>query len=170
MMYWMALTSTQYRSYLDSIAAVEEQKLELQQRTVDFVAAGEQQPEADHAMQSSQSQTGTNLDEFWRDASNGGYFSYKLATNGEPDLSLRVRYSGYEWGSRKFDIFLDDVRLLTEDNTGRWYQSKFQDVEYEIPNPMIKGKDHIRVKFQALPGNTAGAVYYLRLVKTRGTK
>ena len=170
MMYWMALTSTQYRSYLDSIAAVEEQKLELQQRTVDFVATGEQQPEADHAMQSSQSQTGTNLDEFWRDASNGGYFSYNLATNGETNLSLRVRYWGYEWGSRKFDIFLDDVRLLTEDNTGRWYQSKFQDVEYEIPNPMVKGKDHIRVKFQALPGNAAGAVYYLRLVKTRGTR
>lgn len=165
MMYWMALTSTQYRSYLDSIAAVEEQKLELQQRTVDFVATGEQQPEADHAMQSSQSQTGTNLDEFWRDASNGGYFSYNLATNGETNLSLRVRYWGYEWGSRKFDIFLDDVRLLTEDNTGRWYQSMFQDVEYEIPNPMVKGKDHIWVKFQALPGNTAGAVYYLRLVK-----
>ncbi|MDP2883602.1 MAG: glycoside hydrolase family 127 protein [Ignavibacteria bacterium] len=170
MMYWMALTSTQYRLYLDSIAAVEEQKLELQQRTVDFVAAGEQQPEADHAMQISQSHSGTNLDEFWRDASDGGYFSYNLATNGEADLSLRVRYWGYEWGSRKFDIFLDDVRLLAEDNTGRWYQSKFQDVEYEIPNPMVKGKDHVRVKFQALPGNTAGAVYYLRLVKTRGTR
>jgi DUF1680 family protein len=170
MMYWMALTSTQYRSYLDSIAAAEEQKLELQQRTVDFVATGEQQPEADHAMQSSQSQTGTNLDEFWRDASNGGYFSYNLATNGETDLSLRVRYWGHEWGSRKFDIFLDDDRLFAEDNTGRWYQSKYQDVEYKIPNSMVKGKDHIRVKFQALPGNTAGAVYYLRLVKTRGTR
>lgn len=170
MMYWMALTSTQYRSYLDSIAAVEEQKLELQQRTVDFVATGEQQPEADHAMQSLHSQTGTNFDEFWRDASNGGYFSYNVETHGETDLSLRVRYWGNEWGSRKFDIFLDDARLLTEDNTGRWNQSKFQDVEYAIPNPMVKGKDHIRVKFLAVPGNTAGGVYYLRLVKTRGTK
>jgi hypothetical protein len=121
-------------------------------------------------MQSSQSQVGTNLDEFWRDASNGGYFSYNLATIGETNLSLRVRYWGYEWGSRKFDIFVDDVRLLTEDNTGRWYQSKFQDVEYEIPNAMVRGKDHVMVKFQALPGSTAGAVYYLRLVKTRGTR
>jgi len=30
---------------------------------------------------------------------------------------------------------------------------------------MVKDKTHIRVKFQALPGNTAGAVYYIRLLK-----
>jgi hypothetical protein len=30
---------------------------------------------------------------------------------------------------------------------------------------MVKGKNNVRVKFQALPGNTAGAVYYLQLVR-----
>jgi hypothetical protein len=167
MMYWMALTNNQYHSYLDSLSAVEKEKLKLQNRTVDFVAAGEQQPEADHAMQSSNSNSGTFLDEFWRDANNNGYFSYELATNGETDLSLMVRYWGYEWGSRTFDIYIDDEKLITENNTGRWYQSKFQDVEYEITNPMIKGKDRIRIKFQALPGSTAGAVYYIRLVRNK---
>ena len=34
MMYWMTLTSTQYRSYLDSIAADEKAKLALENRTV----------------------------------------------------------------------------------------------------------------------------------------
>jgi hypothetical protein len=29
----------------------------------------------------------------------------------------------------------------------------------------LKGKNKVRVKFQALPGNTAGAVYYLQLVR-----
>ena len=42
------------KSYLDSIAAVEKEKLELEKRTIDFVAPGEQQPEVDHAMQSNQ--------------------------------------------------------------------------------------------------------------------
>lgn len=167
MMYWMALTSRQYRSYLDSIAAVEKEKLTLHRRTIDFVATGEQQPEADHAMKSSNSNSGSYLDEFWRDASNGGYFSYKLATNGETDLSLIVRYWGYEWGNRMFDIYIDDEKLLTENNTGKWYQSKFQDVEYAIPNSMVKGKDYIRLKFQALLDNTAGAVYYIRLVRSK---
>jgi len=168
-MYWMALTTAQYRSYLDSIAADEKEKLALENRTIDFVAPGQQQPEADHAMQSSNSNSGNFLDEFWRDAGNGGYFSYKLATKGETDLSLIIRYFGYEWGSRMFDIYIDDEKLLTENNTGRWYQSKFQDVEYTIPNSMVKGKNHIVLKFYALPGSTAGAVYYIRLVGKKDT-
>jgi len=167
MVYWLALTGTQYRSFLDSIAAVEKEKLALQARTVDFIATGEQQPEVDHAVQSASSHTGTALDEFWRDASDGGYFSYALATNRETDLIVMVRYWGYEWGSRKFDICIDDAKLVTEDNSGRWFQSKFQDVEYHIPDAMLKGKDHIRLKFQAHPGSTAGAVYYIRLVRKK---
>lgn len=167
MMYWMALSSTQYRSYLDSIAALEQEKLLLQKRTIDFVAPGEQQPEVDHAMQSEQSRKGTFMDEFWRDANNGGYFSYQLTTNGETDLSLRVRYWGAEWGNRQFDLYIDEEKLLTENNTGRWNQSQFQEIEYPIPVSMLQGKKQIRVKFQALPQNTAGAVYYLRLLRKK---
>ena len=165
MIYWMTLTGTQYQSYLDSVAQQEKEELELQKRTVDFVAPGEQQPEADHFMQKEKSSAGNHLDEFWRDARNEGYFSYNMATNSETGLSLIVRYWGAEWGNRKFDIYIDDEKLLTEDNTGRWNQSRFFDVAYAIPDPMVKGKDHIRVKFQALPNFTAGPVYYIRLVR-----
>ena len=165
MMYWMALTNTQYQSYIDSIAAAEKEKLALQKRTIDFVAPGEQQPEADHNMEKSNSRTGNNQDQFWRDAGNGGYLSYNMSTNKETDLVLLVRYWGAEWGSRKFDIYIDNEKLVTEDNTGRWNQSKLFDIEYKIPETMLKGKENIKVKFQPLPGNTAGAVYYIRLVR-----
>ncbi len=165
MMYWMTLSSSQYRAYADSAAAIENEKLALEKRTVDFVAAGEQQPEADHLIQRQASTNGNTLDEFWRDARNGGYFSYNLATNKETSLSLMVRYWGAETGPHKFDIYIDDEKLVTEDLGGKWNQRKFQNVEYKIPESMVKNKDHIRVKFQALPQNTAGAVYYLRLLK-----
>ena len=163
--YWMALSTKQYQSYLDSIASVEKKKLALQKRTLDFVAPGEQQPEVDHAMQKENSTTGNHLNEFWRDAKGGGYFSYNLATGGENGLSLLVRYWGSEWGSRKFDIYIDDQKLVTEDNTGRWNQSNFIDIEYSIPDTMTHGKKNVRVKFQALPQSTAGAVYYVRLLR-----
>ena len=81
MMYWMALSNAQYHSYLDSISSAEKEKLALEKRTIDFVAPGEQQPEADHDMQSSQSRSGSNQDQFYREAFNDGYFSYNLATN-----------------------------------------------------------------------------------------
>ena len=165
MMYWMALSNTQYKSYLDSIETAEKEKLALENRTIDFVAPGQQQPETDHAMQNSNSNSGTNLDEFYREANNEGYFSYEMATKGETDLSLFIKYWGYEWSNTKFDIYIDEEKLISENNNGRWYQSKFQDVEYKIPNSMISGKENIRIKFQAQKNSTAGPVYFIRLIR-----
>ncbi len=165
MMYWLALTNYGYKAYLDSLTSIENRRIEIESRTIDFVATGEQQPETDHAMQSEHSNSGNNHNEFYREAGRGGYFSYEMKTNSETGLRLMVRYWGAEWGGRKFDIYIDDEKLLTENNTGRWNQSKFFDLEYEIPESMVKGKENIRVKFQALPGNTAGGVYFIRLLR-----
>jgi DUF1680 family protein len=167
MIYWLALTTDGYQSYMDSLTAIENEKIALEKRTIDFVATGEQQPETDHDMQNENSGSGNTNHEFYRDASRGGYFSYEMNTNSETDLSLNVRYWGAEWGGRKFDIYIDDEKLLSEDNTGRWNQSRFFNVEYDIPDSMLKGKSSIRVKFQSVPGNTAGAVYYVRLLRTK---
>ena len=167
MIYWLALTNNGYQAYMDSLSAVEKEKIALEKRTIDFVATGEQQPETDHAMQKENSNSGNTNHEFFRDANNGGYFSYEMNTNSETDLTLNVRYWGAEWGGRKFDIYIDDEKLLTEDNTGRWNQSKFHNIEYAIPNSLVQGKNNIRVKFQAIQGNTAGAVYYIRLVRKK---
>ena len=64
MMYWLALSNSQYLSYIDSLALLEKQRLELQKRTIDFVAPGEQQPEADHAMKALRSDSGNFINEF----------------------------------------------------------------------------------------------------------
>ncbi|RKD13293.1 hypothetical protein BCY91_10815 [Pelobium manganitolerans] len=165
MMYWMTLNSQQYVSYLDSVASLEKEKLALQNRTIDFVAPGEQQPEVDHAMQQQNSRGASAHDAFFREANNGGYFSYQMATNSQTGLALFVKYWGAEWGNRDFDIYIDDQKLASVKNTGRWNLSAFQTEEYKIPDDMVKGKKNIRVKFQALPGNTAGAIYYIRLLK-----
>ncbi|HLN72678.1 MAG TPA: glycoside hydrolase family 127 protein [Prolixibacteraceae bacterium] len=165
MIYWLALTNSGYKAYTDSLANIEKEKLALEKRTIDQIAAGEQQPETDHAMQMEKSNKGNNLNEFFREAREDGYFSYDLATKSETNVSLLIRYWGAEWGNRKFDITIDDEKLITEDNTNKWNQSMFKEVVYSIPNSMIKGKTHVRVKFQALPGSTAGAVYHIRLVR-----
>jgi len=165
MMYWLALSNSGYKAYTDSLANIEKEKLALEERTIDQVAIGEQQPETDHAMQLEKSNKGNNLNEFFREARDGGYFSYDLATKSETGLCLMVRYWGAEWGNRKFDISVDDEKLVSEDNTGKWNQSMFKDMVYPIPDSMVKGKDHVRVKFQSLPASTAGAVYYVRLLR-----
>jgi DUF1680 family protein len=167
MMYWLALTPDGYQAYVDSLAGMEQAKLAMEKRTIDYVATGEQQPETDHAMQQEKSRRGNNNNEFYREAFGGGYFSYDLATNSETNLRLLVRYWGAEWGGRKFNIYIDDEKLVSEDNTGRWNLSAFKDVVYKIPDSMIQGKSSVRVKFEALPGNTAGAVYNVRLLRAQ---
>jgi hypothetical protein len=167
MMYWMALSNKGYQKYIDSIAASEKEKLDLEKRTIDFVNPGEQQPEVDHAMQNEKSRTGNNQDQMFREAFNGGYFNYNMATNNQTNLSLMVRYWGAEWGRHKFEIYIDDKKLATEDNTGKWNLSQFKEVTYPIPDEMVKDKDQVRIKFVALDGSSAGPVYYVRLVKNK---
>ena len=167
MMYWMALSNKGYQKYIDSIAASEKEKLALEKRTVDFITSGEQQPEVDHDMQNDKSRTGNNQDQMFREAFNGGFFSYNMSTNNETGLSLIVRYWGAEWGSHQFDIYIDNEKLATEDNTGKWNQSQFKEISYAIPDAMIKGKANVRLKFAALDGSSAGPVYYVRLVKNK---
>jgi hypothetical protein len=170
MMYWLALSNSGYKAYVDSIANLEKEKLALEKRTIDYVAPGEQQPEVDHAMQSEKSNKGNNFNEFFREARGGGYFSYDLATKSETNLSLLLRFWGAEWGDRKVDIFIDDQKLITEDYSNRWNQSMFKNVIYAIPDSMVQGKTHIRVKFQALPGASAGPIYIVRLLRAEEKK
>lgn len=170
MIYWLTLNNIEFKSYKDSLTVVEKKKIAIEKRTIDFVATGEQQPETDHALQSKNSRSGTANNEFYRDAGGDGYFSYEMNTNRETNLSLLIRYWGAEWGERKFDIYIDDEKLLTEDNTGRWNQSKFYDVEYVIPDSMVKDKKNIRVKFQSSSGSTAGGVFYVRLLRKSETE
>ena len=165
MTYWLSLTEEGYKSYTDSLTLMEKRKIELENLTVDAVATGEQQPETDHNMQEEKSRRGNANEDFFREAPAEGFFSYELATESKKDLSLMVRYWGAEWGGRTFDIYIDDQKLITEDNGRRWEQSLFKDVIYDIPNKMVDGKEQVRVKFQALPYNTAGAVYNLRILE-----
>lgn len=167
--YWMTLTSDGYQRHLDSVALAEKAALELQKRTLDRVIPGEQQPEADHFIQSERSRTGNFMDYFWRDAQSGGFFSYQFSTKGAEDLSLMVRYWGAEQGRRAFTITVDDVELVSENIANRWNSERFIDVTYPIPATMLKGKTHIRVAFKAVQGNTAGSVYDVRLVTGQAT-
>jgi uncharacterized protein len=165
MLYWMTLTEAAYQSYVDSLAKMETARLALQKRTVDVVIVGEQQPEADHLIQQKNTATGNRSDEFWREVRNGGTLSYTLTTNQALSLSLRIRYWGAERGNRKFDIYIDDQLLLTENLTDKWNEQNFKEIEYVIPDSMLKDKKQINISCKPQPGNTAGAFYQIRLVK-----
>ena len=166
MMYWLALSENSYKSYLDNLAKQEKERQALEERTVDKVQPGEQQPESDHFMETDRSNVGNTNDVFYRDASDGHYFSYLLQTGGNTDLSLRLKYWGVgEWKSHEFDILVDDVVVMSVNNTGKYRISEFKYETYPIPAELLKGKKQVRVKFQAKPRKQIGEIYEVRLVK-----
>ena len=168
MMYWLALSESNYQGYLDGLAKAEKERQALEARTVDKVQPGEQQPETDHKMETDRSYTGNSNDVFYRDASDGHFFSYLMQTNGQTDLSLRLKYWGVgEWKSHEFDIFVDDVLIMSVNNTGKYRISEFKYETYPIPADLLKGKSQVRVKFVAKPRKQIGEIYEVRLVKNQ---
>ena len=165
MMYWLAMTHEKYAEFQKAEQEKEQLKLLLDKRTVDAVATAEQQPEVDHLMKYENSTTGTFEGETWRDARNGGYFQYNMMTGDESDLSLMVRYWGDETRNRTFDILIDDELLVTENLVDKWKRKELVNVEYPIPATMINGKKSVTVTFRSKPGNIAGGVFYIRLLK-----
>lgn len=165
MMYWLSMTEEEYAAYQKRAKEEEQRKLLLDQRTIDAVGTGEQQPEVDHGMKSEKSSAGYFEGESWRDARDGGYFSYKLATGGEQNLSLMVRYWGNETEKRSSDILIDDQLLLEENTTGKWNRKEFVNVEYAIPSTMTDGKAFITVTFRSKPNTATGGIFNIRLLK-----
>ena len=166
MMYWLALSENSYKGYLDNLTKQEQERQALEARTVDKVQPGEQQPESDHFMETDRSNVGNTNDVFYRDASDGHFFSYLMQTGGETELSLRLKYWGVgEWKSHEFDILVDDVVVMSVNNTGKYRISEFKYETYPIPAELLKGKKQVRVKFVAKPRKQIGEIYEVRLVK-----
>ena len=165
MMYWLSMSPSEYADVQKAMHEAEQRKLLLDRRTVDAVATAEQQPEVDHQLKYENSQTGYFEGESWRDARNGGYFQYNLLTNGEKDLSLMVRYWGNETKDRSFNILIDGELLAEENLVGKWKKAELVNVEYPIPADMLEGKQSVTVTFRSKPGNIAGGVFHVRIVR-----
>jgi len=166
MLYWLSVPQNEYAAYDRQNRAQEKARIALDQRTIDSVAVGEQQPEKDHLMNSGNSRNGVHAGEPWRDAANGGFFEYNLLTGGnEKRVTLMLRYWGNETGNRTFDILIDGKPLCREIISGKWGRDEFINVEYRILASRLKGKESITVRFQSLPDSVAGGIFYVRLLK-----
>lgn len=131
--------------------------------TLDRVTPGFQQPEVDHAF----AHEGSEIEEFssrrGRSATNGGWFSYQLRTDGKP-CALVLTYWGGVWHERKFDLYIND-RHLAEQVLLANRPGDFFDRVIPIPQEFSKDKESITLKIVSRPEDAAGAVYEVRLIK-----
>jgi len=79
---------------------------------------------------------------------------------------LLVTYWGSDVGARVFDILVDGTPVATQ-KLDRNQPNRFFDQLYPIPPQLTKGKQKVTVRFQAHPGNIAGGVFDLRMLRAQ---
>ena len=171
--YWYQQTE---QGFYNSTMAADERKAEqLQQRTVDFVAPGEQQSEAGHEYNySSDSGKGNYNGESYRDAKQNGYVQFTLFNKDamSDSLAVMLRFTTADRG-RMATLTIDGEKIaditIPRRVTGA-DERGFFNTEYPIPATLLvdkagKPKEKFVVRLTASPTTPNPGLYYLRLVK-----
>jgi uncharacterized protein len=162
-MYWRTVTPEGYTAVVENLARKEQVRLELEARTLDAVAPGEQQPEVEHRFAGEDSRTGSDHGRHWRDA--GRWFGYDLRSEPGVPVDLIVTYAAWERG-RKFDLEVNGHVIASVELEGR-DQDRFVDAVYSIPHGIGRAAEGsiLRVRFVAKDGARTASVYGVRLVR-----
>ncbi|MHB9055019.1 MAG: beta-L-arabinofuranosidase domain-containing protein [Paludibacteraceae bacterium] len=157
--YFAQATADEAKKIQKKIDSDEQEKMRLENMTVDEVVSGEQQPENDHMIQFENSKNGFVEDIHWREAN--GWFSYQLKNKDKKAKSLYVKYLNAD-PSRNFDIQINDKRVASLSLTGR-NGNELQTAIYSIPESELD-KENLTVKFVSLPGSTTAKIAAVRLL------
>ncbi len=157
--YFRHFTAASWEREQATYVADQARQRDIAARSVDVMHLGEMQPERDHNLASELSYPVSYRGFNGRDARSGGYFEFDMKV--KPGVVLQATYWGDE-RRREFDIEIDGQKLarqvLAEDKPGQFF-----DVEYPVPEALIRGKSTVRVRFAPLPKNTAGPVFGVRV-------
>lgn len=171
--YWYQQTEEEYAN--SGMAEADSVEQVLADRTIDFVATGEQQSEAGHdASYSSDSGTGNYNGETYRDAKAGGYIQYMLENpDGETEnLSIGCRFTTADAG-RKGYLYVDGeliANVVVPSSHADADENGFFMQEYGIPSELMTDSDGnpkelIYVRLVASSSTLCPGLYYIRLLR-----
>jgi hypothetical protein len=167
LVYWRTATASAYPAVVRQIEADERQRQALEDRTLDQVIPGEQQPEVDHQYQGADSRTGVRVGRHWRDT--GKWISYRLkaadGTDPATDVELLLTFYGGDH-NEGFDL-LADGRPLTTINLQGDAKDTFVERRIALPQDLARAAVHrgITIKLTASPGRRTSALFGLRLLR-----
>ena len=172
MCYWYQQTPENFAK--SDMAQSEAANEALKNRTIDFVAAGEQQSEAGHEYDySADSNKGSYNGESYRDAKAGGYVQFTLFNKDAIGDSLAVMCRFTTADRRRVATLTVDGTTIADVNIPdrvRNSDNGFFNVEYPIPAELMKdSKGNVKTQFKVrltATGQTPNpGLYYLRLVR-----
>jgi hypothetical protein len=128
--------------------------------TMSFI--GDAEAEKSRGFQGGKTSTGGFNGRQWRDARDGGWFSYRLPVFPGNKPELICTYWGGENVRRVFDILVEDKKIATQ-TLDQNKPNEFFDVSYPIPQELTRGKQFVTIRFQAPPDGQAGGVFDVRI-------
>jgi DUF1680 family protein len=161
--YWDYFTNADWAARQAEYEAEKKRAKDIEEKTIDNFRIGEMQPERDHNLKASErSYVSDAIGRMGREARRDNYFSFEMKTNKISNCNLLLTYIGDD-KDRKFDILVEGIKIATEDWKGG-KTGKFYDVEYKIPDDLLKDKEKITVRIEANHTKTAGRVFGVRLI------
>lgn len=162
--YWDVFTPRQWAEQQKVYEAEKQKQQELETRTVDNLRIGEMQPERDHELVGEKTVTGDEHNRKWRMAEDSGYFSFTMKVDPSANNTLVCTYWGMDNRGRIFDIYVNDIKIATED-LNKYKASKMYEIAYPISPELTKSKLTAKIKFVPKARNSAGPLYGAKIVK-----
>jgi hypothetical protein len=146
-----------WAKYVAAIETEEKRIAAMDERMIDSLAIGDEVSEMLHNLGRKLSYGGESNGRRWRDARPGGFFEFDLAVLPTEPMELQATYRGSETSKRTFEIVVEGTTIATQelDTDTR----DFQDVLYDVPIELTRGKQKVRVRFNPYQTSAAGNVY-----------
>jgi DUF1680 family protein len=164
MVYWRATTPAAYPAVLARLEAQEKERQALEDRTLDQVRPGEQQPEIDHALLGEDMDTGMHLGRRWRDAGRWLAYRFEAPRGGDP-VELMLTFFG---GDRNdgFRLLVNE-RVVATISLDAARPDEFIDLTFPIPSHSLsEASGGITIKLAAGAKRT-GRLFGARLMKAK---
>jgi hypothetical protein len=129
--------------------------LEAERRAIDKVIIGNHASEQAHNLKGERTRCDSGMG--WRDATDGGWFSYDMKCERKGAQQLVLTYHSTDGGNRTFDILVNGEKIATRTLSAENYDVLF-DVAYDIPAHLLRS-GRLTVKIDAHEGHIAGGVF-----------
>jgi uncharacterized protein len=160
--YWTVYTAAEWEAFAKSRAAADARARSLAARTVDVVDLGLPESEKAHDYRNQGAAVADFDGRQGREAGRAAWFSYALKARPDEPQTLVVTYRGGEGRRRVFEILADGQKIATE--TLPYHPTELLDMEYPIPDALIRGKTRVVVTFQPQDQASTAQVFEIRMV------
>jgi len=160
--YWPQATADGVVALQKETEKQEQEKIRLDNITLDKVVSGEQQPESDHFVKSEESQIGFIENIHWREAR--AWFSYQLRNTERKAQYVYLAYFNRD-NHRQTDIFINDKKIKSLYLQGGQHEN-IAELLLSIPESE-KEKETFTIRFEAKEKATTAKITEVRLLSKK---